>query len=651
MKSEKCKFGRAIIATTLILAVLALAFVGTASAKTWYVDDDGGQDFTRIQAAVVAASDGDTIYVYEGYYNEIVTLDKELTVIGANKTTTIIDGNNIKDVVKITADNCFLSGFTVKNSGGSYAGVKIYEGKNANVSGNIIAGHVCGIIINASSALIVNNTIRSDLGSPIGIWIKTSNWNTIVGNYIHVTTTTSCGGYNIYIESSNHNEIVDNYLFGDKYCSGDYPIYLKSSQYNTITNNKIYSLCSGIYLGWVSNYNNINGNNIVSTWWNGIELRSSHQNTISNNDVSNCNKNGINLDFSNDNNIVGNIASSNNLNGIYLCHSDRNMISGNDVFENNKYGIHLDSTDNNDNTITNNNIASNKEDGIFIRSSDNTISGNTIVRNKGDGIDLASINNIEIANNEIASNTWYGIKMNAVTDSRIFENNISDNFYGVGLDACSNNKIWHNNFLANIDNAYDDASTNKWYKGPVSGGNYWSDHVCHGNPSNGSEPYEIDADSVDHYPFENVSGWVLTMPAVSITTDKTDYSPGNTMNITLGFYNPASSPVNTYFVWYLRLPDYGYEKPVMSTPLTLPADFEFLYNVSIPIGDWGAYGFNATWYVALMETTPPYETISEDSANWSYVPAGKGIGEVKPAEIGGEIKTKLNEEVALTLTK
>ncbi|HDN68793.1 MAG TPA: hypothetical protein ENG23_04360, partial [Methanomicrobia archaeon] len=76
---------------------------GAGGGKTWYVDDDGGQNFTRIQAAVVAASDGDTIFVYEGYYNEIVTLDKELTVLGENKTTTVIDGNKIKDVVKITA--------------------------------------------------------------------------------------------------------------------------------------------------------------------------------------------------------------------------------------------------------------------------------------------------------------------------------------------------------------------------------------------------------------------------------------------------------------------------------------------------------------------------------------------------------------------
>jgi len=45
------------------------------------------------------------------------------------------------------------------------------------------------------------------------------------------------------------------------------------------------------------------------------------------------------------------------------------------------------------------------------------------------------------------------------------------------------------------------------------------------------------------------------------------------------------------------------------------------------------------------------EIIRGDRADWMYVPAGKGVEEVKPAEIGEEIKTKLNEEVALTLTK
>ena len=50
----------------VVAAVVALvACAGTATGATWVVDDDGGADFTTIQA-VAAASAGDTIYVHEG---------------------------------------------------------------------------------------------------------------------------------------------------------------------------------------------------------------------------------------------------------------------------------------------------------------------------------------------------------------------------------------------------------------------------------------------------------------------------------------------------------------------------------------------------------------------------------------------------------
>jgi hypothetical protein len=39
------------------------------------------------------------------------------------------------------------------------------------------------------------------------------------------------------------------------------------------------------------------------------------------------------------------------------------------------------------------------------------------------------------------------------------------------------------------------------------GGNYWSDRPCTGNPSDGSQPYYIDDDSIDRYPFEDEDGW------------------------------------------------------------------------------------------------------------------------------------------------
>lgn len=38
----------------VIALLLLIGFVGTVSANTWYVDDDGGADFKRIQDAINA---------------------------------------------------------------------------------------------------------------------------------------------------------------------------------------------------------------------------------------------------------------------------------------------------------------------------------------------------------------------------------------------------------------------------------------------------------------------------------------------------------------------------------------------------------------------------------------------------------------------
>jgi pectin methylesterase-like acyl-CoA thioesterase len=68
----------------LIVSVtfLVLCFVGTASAGTLYLDDDGGADFTGIQETINTASVGDTIIVHSGVYYENVVVDKSVTLIG-----------------------------------------------------------------------------------------------------------------------------------------------------------------------------------------------------------------------------------------------------------------------------------------------------------------------------------------------------------------------------------------------------------------------------------------------------------------------------------------------------------------------------------------------------------------------------------------
>ena len=131
---------------------------------------------------------------------------------------------------------------------------------------------------------------------------------------------------------------------------------------------------------------------------------------------------------------------------------------------------------------------------------------------------------------------------------------------------------------------------------------------------------------------------------VSISTDKTEYHPGETMNITIRLENPRETAEQLFFGWYLVLPDSGYWQKVMSSELTLPEGFDESFSVPLRVGYWAPVKFNATWYVVLLNTTT-YEIISEDGADWKYIPKAKTTQEAeakaRPEEIAEEIAKEL----------
>lgn len=72
---------------------LCVAFVllsEPAEGKTWHVDNSGGADFERIQDAVNASEDGDTIRVFAGTYYENVVVNKTLSLVGNGSANTTI---------------------------------------------------------------------------------------------------------------------------------------------------------------------------------------------------------------------------------------------------------------------------------------------------------------------------------------------------------------------------------------------------------------------------------------------------------------------------------------------------------------------------------------------------------------------------------
>jgi len=139
-------------------------------------------------------------------------------------------------------------------------------------------------------------------------------------------------------------------------------------------------------------------------------------------------------------------------------------------------------------------------------------------------------------------------------------------------------------------------------------------------------------------------------PMVSISTDKTTYQPGDTMIVTVNLANPVDTAQTALFSWYLEIPAYSYQRPVVSHKrVTLSAGCDYSIPISIPVGYLGATEFNAVWLVELQDPTT-FVTISSDTAEWTYalVPPVDAVvqeGEMTPANIAEEITKTIEIEI------
>jgi len=111
----------------------------------------------------------------------------------------------------------------------------------------------------------------------------------------------------------------------------------------------------------------------------------------------------------------------------------------------------------NNNTIINNNISSNNEDGIYIPLSNNNIISNNIISNNDDGIFLWYSNNNCISENNISSNNGDGIVLEYSNNNSISENIVSSNRYGIYLWYSNKTMIRKSKFINDglfVDDSY-----------------------------------------------------------------------------------------------------------------------------------------------------------------------------------------------------
>ncbi len=138
-----------IMLLTLLVCITSLAFneqLVKAESKTIIVPDD----HPTIQEAVNAASDRDTILVRSGVYYGcsnplaiMVFVNKSISLVGENKSTTILEGyvNGFDRIIHIEADNVTIRGFTIQNVGSIWCdcggGIFVAASEGSRISDNI----------------------------------------------------------------------------------------------------------------------------------------------------------------------------------------------------------------------------------------------------------------------------------------------------------------------------------------------------------------------------------------------------------------------------------------------------------------------------------------------------------------------------------
>ena len=256
-------------------------------------------DYANIQEAINQATEGSTIMIKSGTYNEIIEINKIITIIGENKFDTIINSSSDKNkyAIKLSVSDITIKDLSISNEAfGLYTtGLRISGDRSKILNCNFYDNPI-GIAIFSNENIINNCSFRNCRDEGIAlIGTKTSNCDfNIISN---CTFFNNCDG--MELQYSSNNKIENCSIFNNSHTGID--AIISSNNNNIINNCKIYNNnVNGIYLS--DSYNNL----IISCFFWGnkngdiIDKNLSSNNTYLNDTFDNIFDNDINYNDSND---------------------------------------------------------------------------------------------------------------------------------------------------------------------------------------------------------------------------------------------------------------------------------------------------------------------------------------------------------------
>jgi len=512
-------------------AVFSIAFMlcqvpGEAGARPAVVDDDwAGAEYSTIQDGIDGSSDGDELWVWEGWYAENVIFNKTIKLVGNHSSNTTIDGQGTGHTVVIDADDVKMTGFTITGSGtgSSDAGINFGVGDNFHMD-NCTVDTAGGrnVFQNQDDLSVYDNC--TFLNSTVGVYVAYSSsitlehctfslhaeaglfWYSSHYGAVRNSTFVDCGvrvwgqadfhyEHHTVLDSTTNGDPIRYYVgVSDLVVPGDTgQVFVVSCDGAIVDGLDLASSSAGITVAYSDDV--LVANSTLDDMYTSLQTTVCDNVTVRNVTVTGEPEYGFFME-SVTNSLVDdcNLTMPNGMMGIFTNGGCSHLTVNGTFITASNLGIQIYGS----NITMQDCSILDSPNGIYIRYQDsNLVSGcdiegasnaitladsgwhtivNTSIHGGTNGIQGQTADNCTIEYNEIFGNLWYGIRLwSGSRDNTVHHNNLADNG-------------------GTSSQATDESGNNTWDDG-VDEGNYWDDW-------NGTGEYPVDGgqDAEDRYP-------------------------------------------------------------------------------------------------------------------------------------------------------